>query len=100
MYKAGKSLINGSRGVVTRWRPAAEVIKELEKKLSEELANAMSEDEEWARIQAEQQIAILRAWNQPNIPVVKFDNGIEQTMLPGYNKKCVFVLKKKRYVSS
>ena len=83
LCKAGKSLINGSRGVVTSWKATEDVIKELERKLREELANAMSEDEEWARIQAEQQISILRAWNQPNIPVVRFHNGVEQTMLPG-----------------
>ena len=69
------------------WRPIAEVIKELEESLKGNGPNPipmpMSEDEEWKRMLAERQLQMLKTYDQPYIPKVKFINGIEKTMLPG-----------------
>ena len=58
----GMSLINGSRGVVSRWRTVKEVLEELITALKTTSAQPMSEEEEWKRVTIEQQINILRSY--------------------------------------
>ncbi len=76
------ALINGSRGVVSKARPVKEVIEELTELLKTQLAQPMSEDEEWKRAMIEQQIHLLRSYTVKWVPVVRFVNGVEQTMIP------------------
>jgi ATP-dependent DNA helicase PIF1 len=77
-----KGLVNGSRGVVTRWESRGTVLNRLLNKLTSLRGeNEMMVKEQIFNIIAQMETLMI-AHQPPHIPVVKFVNGKEEVILP------------------